>query len=494
MGPSMDSEALTPIVQDSNGTTLEEVLIRHFLSVRYEQLAGETIDIAKGIILDTFGAMIAAGDEDDIVRLTKLITDWAGAAEARIVGVNGRVPAHHAALVNGAMARALEIDEVHEKALLHSAASLVPVALAVADQAGQVSGKEFLTALVLGMDLSARFSLCQMNDVTTAGASVRGMSYTYQTGILIGALVAARLMRLSEAETRDVLGIAYSQCAGNQQGLLEGVLTVRVQQGLSAMTAVMSARLAAIGVSGAKASLEGPAGYFAAFHGNRFLKKIILDGLGQRFESDQASIKPYPGCKFTHTSISAALEIRSSDRFSVQNMERVVVTISNREYFDIVCKPEDVGERRRQLAGGDGFVRAQFCLAYLVAVALIYGGVDLTHYSEQVRGDEVVLSLMDKVETIMIASAPATTERVLPSPGLVEVYFKGQAQPLVSRVAFPKGHPNNRMDYREITEKFLRMTGARSNRIPLDSRRNLVAQIDSIVTCDDVSRLLDGVT
>ena len=49
------------------------------------------------------------------------------------------MPAHHAALVNSALTRALELDDVHEKALVHATATTVPVALAVAEQSGGIA-------------------------------------------------------------------------------------------------------------------------------------------------------------------------------------------------------------------------------------------------------------------------------------------------------------------------------------------------------------------
>jgi 2-methylcitrate dehydratase PrpD len=481
------------IVEPSAG--LEDVLIAHFLSVKFEALPSTTVGIAKGLLLDTIGSMVASVGQDDIVRLGELVRHWGGAGEARVLGSQLRVPAHHAALVNGTMARALEIDEVHEKALLHSAASLVPIALAVADETGRVSGKELLTALVLGMDLSARFSLCQIVDITGNKAEIRAMSYTYQTGILIGSLVAARLLGFSAEQARNALGVAYSQCAGNQQALLEGVLTVRVQQGLSAMTGMMSARLAAIGITGAVHSLEGAAGYFAAFHKGRYRKEVITDRLGTHFEGDEASIKPYPGCKFTHTAISAALQLRSDPRFSLEGVERIVAHVNNREYYDIVCRPEDPAERRKQLAAPDGLVRAQFSLPFLVAVAFVHGSVDLLHFEERSRRDETVLRLVDRIETVMdIDRDTATFERVLPAPGILDVYIKGLDRPLQARVDFPKGHPKNRMSYQEISEKYLRMTGIVADRFSLDQRKALIARIATIEAEENAARILDDIS
>ena len=254
----------------------------------------------------------------------------------------------------------------------------------------------------------------------------------------------------------------------------------------------MAARLSAVGISGAMHSLEGPAGYFNAFHKGAYRREVITTDLGKRFEVDNVSIKPYPGCKFTHTAISAALEIRANPLFALDRLDRIVAHVNDQEYFDIVCRPNDPRLRRQELAGADGFVRAQFCLAYLVAVALVHGRVDLEHLSERSRLDETVLQIADKIETVIDADEDsASLERVLPAPGILDVFVKGVAEPIRVQVDFPKGHPSNRMSYGEIAEKFLRMTDIVGHRFDLSRREKLVSKISSLEALANVTAAFD---
>ncbi len=62
--------------------------------------------------------------------------------------------------------------------------------------------------------------------------------------------MAARLAGLDLDAMSDAFGNAYSQCAGNLQGLAEGSLMVKVQQGLSAGAAVTAMELARLDVGG----------------------------------------------------------------------------------------------------------------------------------------------------------------------------------------------------------------------------------------------------
>lgn len=457
---------------------LEDLLVSHVAGCRFENLPQSTVNAAKCLMLDTLGAILAARDVPDIVRLSALIRGWGG-DEATLIGSSDRVIAHHAALINGTMARALELDDVHEKAILHATATILPVALAAMELRGGVSGKELLTAVALGIDLSARISLALAVDVGSSAAPTRTMSFTYQTGILVGSLVAARIMGLDENAIRNVLGVAYSQCAGNQQALFEGVSTVRVQQGLSAMTAVLSAQLGKAGVTGARHSLEGAAGYFQAFHQGRCDRDVLLDGLGARFEVENVSIKPFPCCKYTHTAIAAALEVRAHPEFELDRVTSIVAHVDHREYYEIVCQPESRIERRRQLAGPDGRVRAQFSLPYVVAAALRDGEVGLRHFTEPCRCDPRLLALTDKVSTTIDAGAPA---RALPIPGVLDIYLRDRGAPIRASVAVAKGHPRNPMSYEEVTGKFLRVSSLHPGaheRTCLERVATEVASLDS---------------
>lgn len=466
-------------------------LARQMYDTRYADLPPSTRDATKRLVLDTCGSIVTAVRAEGCAELAALVTSWGGAGEARIAGSGARVPAHNAALVNATMARALEIDDVHEKALLHATATMVPVALAVAEARGGVSGEEFLTTVAVGIDLAARLSLAPRISTVGAGHQRRPMSYTYQTGILVGALAAGRILGFDVDGLVNTLGIGYSQCAGNQQCLLEGAATVRLQQGLSSSAAVIAARMHEIGLTGTRESLEGTFGYFSAFHHGDYDRDGIVAGLGTEYETDQVSIKPYPCCKYTHTAVAAAQAARDGQDLDPAAVREVVVHVNNREYYDVVCQPESVSGRRAALAGPRGWVHAQFSLPYVVAVALARGRVVLPDFTEDGRSDPVVLGLMDKVRTVIDPDDGAGSGRVLPTPGHVEVFLTDRAEPLVGRARYAKGHPRNAMTYAEVVDKFLLNSTVVADVYPERARRDLAACVAGLDELPDVTRLAD---
>jgi len=114
----------------AGGGDAAAVLAAHVAAAR--TLPEASRRVAARLTLDTIGAAIAAHDAAGLPGIRRVIEGWGGRPDATVIGTGARVPAHNAALVNSALARAMELDDVHEQALVHATATTVPVALAVA--------------------------------------------------------------------------------------------------------------------------------------------------------------------------------------------------------------------------------------------------------------------------------------------------------------------------------------------------------------------------
>lgn len=469
---------------------LEQELSEYVARTAFADLPDSTVAATKRLILDTCGATLAGIGSEGCAELARLVESWGGAAQARTFTGGPALPAHNAALLNASYARALEIDDVHEKALLHATATMVPVALAISDLVGGTSGQEFLAAVAVGIDVAARLSLAPQVDVLGERHKLRPLSFTYQTGTLVGAMVAARLLGAGPDGIRNALGIGYSQVAGNQQCLLEGALTVRIQQGLSASAAVLSAQLNQVGITGARHSLTGKFGFFDAYYGaGGYDLNSITYQLGKAFETDEVSIKPYPCCKYTHTGIAAALEARSRLGRPIEADDDVTIVVRNAEYHDVVCQPPGGMSWREAVLGQRGWVHAQFSLPYVVSVALLRGGVELLDFTDEQRADEAVLGLMERLN-VRLEDDRLASGRVLPTPGEVIITdpFGGRT---TGFARFAKGHPENPMSFEEATAKFRSVTGVRSGGYADAERERLIGNVARLEMLADARVLLD---
>ena len=105
----------------------------------FEQLPRAVVADTKKLILDQLGVMLVGSSAAGVDSLLASTRRWGGAKEASVLVHGDRLPAHHAALINGTMARAQDFDSVHEGAIVHLTAGSLPQCLAAAERTGGVA-------------------------------------------------------------------------------------------------------------------------------------------------------------------------------------------------------------------------------------------------------------------------------------------------------------------------------------------------------------------
>ena len=456
---------------------IASVLADHAVGLKFEALPAEVVEHAKKIVLDTLGAAIAGSTAPGVDALVDLARDWGGKAEGRVLVHGDRVPITHAGCINAAMARGHDFDEFHEKAIVHGAASVVPAMLGVAERVGKVSGRDFLCAMVLGMDVMARLGLSLKRS-----PNVTGISSTYQTSTFAVALAAAKLLRLDRTQTLHSLGIAYGQAGGNSQCVIEGSVMVHIQQGLSTQAGILSALLAQKGIDGPREVFQGQFGYFPVFHQNQYDPALITRDLGRRFETSNVSIKLFPCCLCTHAAISAILQLCAEEPIDAREVEQVRVGVTQGNY-NIVCQPL---EQRRNPST---FKEAVFSLPYTVASALVRGHVLLDDFTPEAIREERVRAISNRVTPVVDPAIDEQYGRTL-GPADVEVALKNGRR-RSRRVEFVRGHPENPATFDDVVEKFRNCLRFAAK--PLDDAKTaaVIEMVKRLETVPDVSRLVD---
>src|SRR5271169_3851665 len=109
------------------------------------------------VLLDTLGVILAGGERPEMRQLRERLTGTAGTGAT--VYARGW-PTHDprtAALLNGIAGRSIELCEGLRLVSGQAAMQVLPGVLAVGEHAGS-SGREMLTAFVVGYELAARIS------------------------------------------------------------------------------------------------------------------------------------------------------------------------------------------------------------------------------------------------------------------------------------------------------------------------------------------------
>lgn len=179
---------------------------QHASNLRYEQLPPSLVERVKQSVLDTLGVSIGTST---LAEEARIVADYVralgGVPEARILGFGGAAPAAWAAFANGSLGHMLDYDDVGGGG--HVGIATIPVALALAEKAGGVSGRELIAAVAAGMDIHVRLNeAIDIPDWTMA----EGWFATQLFGFVSGAATAARLLRLDAAHTEHAFGIAYT--------------------------------------------------------------------------------------------------------------------------------------------------------------------------------------------------------------------------------------------------------------------------------------------
>ena len=121
-----------------------------------DNMPAEAIAAAKTNLFDTLACATAGVSAAGVGELRQIVTDWGGKREAAIWCSGDRVPAHHAAWVNGMMAHARDYDDTHDRAVLHAGVSVVPAAIAAAELKSDATGADLIAGIAAGLELVCR--------------------------------------------------------------------------------------------------------------------------------------------------------------------------------------------------------------------------------------------------------------------------------------------------------------------------------------------------
>ncbi|WP_230970813.1 MmgE/PrpD family protein [Nitrogeniibacter aestuarii] len=344
---------------------------------RATPLSDEVIHHAKRAVVDWYASLFP-GLATEPVRLleTTLIDDLDRGAARLAFGRSATT--RTAALINGAAAHAAEVDDSFRDAMYHPGAATIATALAVAQET-EASGLEFLRAVVLGYEISTRI-----------GVVMGRPHYTYwhstgTVGTFGAASAAAYLYGLDSRAFAHALATAATFAAGLQQAFRMDSMSKPLHPGRAAEGGVLSAQLAARGVTGSLDVLDGESGLGQAMSDGPDWSAVGAT-LGHDFHVTRLTFKNHIGCGHTFAAIDGALALQRETGLHADRIARVRVG-TYRPALDIACyqNPTTVNE-------------ARFSLKYVVATALVHGSVRLAAYMPARLDDPATRALMARIE------------------------------------------------------------------------------------------------
>lgn len=408
---------------------------------------------ARRYLLDWLGSAIAGGDMRPPSLIREVVDSLGGHTQATILASGKQTSAPLAAFANAAASHVLEMDDLDPGSIYHPAAPTISAALAVAEHLN-ADGYELLDAIAVGYEVGIRVG-------EALGPSHYQHWHTTGTAGTFGAVAAAaRLHGLNTDDTVYALGSAGTTAAGLWEFLTDGAMSKQLHPAKAAHDGILAAILAKHGVTAATRILEGPKGVLAAMSSETFPARLS-EGLSAEmldWRIAGVAFKVHAACRHTHSAVDAALELRSKNAVTTDQIDSVHVQIYE-QALDLL----DGMEPSTPYA-------AKFSLPFCIATALEFGDLGPNRFTDETIQNHSTLALADRVSFSTDPNLDAAYPEAWPS--VVSVRLIDGIE-LTARVDHPAGDIETGVKDSDLSSKFARMTSFRFT----DAAEDVAAQL-----------------
>lgn len=375
--------------------SLTRQLADWYLALKYDDVPTDVLATTKLRVLDVLGLSLVPVNAEFGSTVRAAVLEMGTGRGSRMLGFGDETSPMLAAVVNGAMAHALEFCDTQNETMTHVSSPSVTSALALGESLG-LDGKEFLAVCAGASEVISRIAVGAPGQFHKHGFHSTGV-----VGAFGAAYIASRLYKLDPQRTTHAAGIVGSQAAGLMECWSDGTWSKFLHPGWAAHSGISSALLAKHGYTGPATVLEGRFGLFRSHVQEpqyEFDLGRIVDALGSVWENRRISFKPFPTAHVIHPFIDAILALHKQG-LRAQNVEKIVCPVAD-YMVPIVCEP-----RAEKIAPASDW-HGRVSLAYTLAEALYHGKLGARGYTaESIRNPEI-LALARKITYEVDATAP----------------------------------------------------------------------------------------
>jgi 2-methylcitrate dehydratase PrpD len=402
----------------------------------FDDVPERVVNTAKYLMLDAIGIALASTTYDFAQETINALATF-GAGKSPVIGSRVKLALRDAVLANGVLIHGLDFDDTHTVALIHATAGCFSTALGVAAETN-ASGRQLLTAYVLGMEIAARIGAVAKGEMNQIGFHPTGVIAAFAC-----ALIAGKLFGINQNQSVMAQGIVLSMASGNREYSFDASGTKRLHPGWAGVAGITAAVLAKGGFTGPRTAYEGRFGLYATHLpvGSKPDLGLATAKLGATWETLQVSVKPYPVGHFNVAFIDAAIALSGKHGIVPEDVAAIEALVP-RHAVNIVCEPAELRKRPANSYA------AKFSVQYAIACALVakkFGLAELERY-----GDPAILALADKV-THSIDLATGYPRHM---SGEVIITMKS-GERFSHREQVNRGAPDNPLSEIDILEKFM---------------------------------------
>lgn len=457
---------------------ITDALCRNVADTRFNDIDEAVIENAKNRVIDVLGCVAAGAYAECNPELVNLIRDWGGKPEASILIHGNKTVAHNAALVNSVMARSYDFESLGplvdgRSYPAHISGTTVITAVTMAEAYG-ISGKDLLTALITGDNLTSRIIAAE-----STGGLPPGWDSVGTTNSFGAAAIAGRIMGLTTKQVRNALGLAFNQMSGSMQNIWDGVPAFKLLQGLSSRNGIISAELAKAGWAGPDDPLFGKLGYFNLFAGGCGNPEILTKELGKKYFCD-AHFKLYPCCAVSHAAVDCALYVAKNYNLDYREIKEAVLYVSKSGLNSFLSQPLDANDFPH--AG------SAFNYKYHVAIVLMKKSIRPEHFERSCVHSPEVKGFMEKIR---LEQLPGVERELLCARIRVTMNSGEQYEKLIES---PKGDPlGNPLTKDDILTKFISNMEF-SKKIDSSKGKKLISLLDRLEELENINEVINLLT
>lgn len=390
------------------------------------------------MILDGSGALLAAANPKISTgrQIAGFVSDQGGKEVASVVGHGFKTSVVNAALANGTMGYACDVEPHHPEGVLHPVAIMTPTALAMSELTG-ASGADFVAAVALGCEIEYRLSMA-LGPVEQYNL---GFHPSAVCGCFGATAAAAFLLHLDLTQVTRAFGLAGCQASGLMAWESDETENSRpFQMGMAARNGVTAALLAKRGFGGPIDIFDSGHTVFGAFS-RKPSREHMTKGLGNDYDGImELAIKPYSSVSFLHPALDQLLGIARREKLAIEDVAAITLRFPSSGTHCIDDNP-----------------LKSHCAQYILPVALSREGLQvLDLFNDRRKTDPQVARLSAAVKVVKDDELDKGFPNLYET--IIEVTTKTGAR-FSGRSGIARGYPEAPLSDGEIRSKFDRLAG-----------------------------------
>ena len=397
---------------------LAETLARYAAHLKYEDIPGDVVRLARRSILDTIGCAYGGYDAGPSRIAIKLAGDVSAKRPATVLISGTKTSLDLATFANGVMIRYLDFNDAFVS-LTHGAghpSDTIAALLSAAEVKGR-SGRDLITATVLSYEV-----FCKIADVYDYLGN--GIDHSSITG-MAAVVAAGRLMGLTPDQMIQAIGITVGGNTATRQGRSDALSNWKAFAAADACRKAMFAvELAQEGMTGPGKVFEGTYGFFKVM-GKKPVEPLQL---GEPFGIRRAFTKRFPLGQYSQTVAQAAMEARPFVT-NPDDIEAVNIRVSHSAVKIMADSPEKWKPQTHETA--------DHSIPYAAGLVLMYGNIAPEYYEDPYLHDTRLLNLVGRIKVEPSEEADRTESEF--NLCELELVLKSGASK-ATRVEYHRGH------------------------------------------------------